>query len=171
MTWIPKVLTREQMQQRRMEGGRLLQQGRLSQAEIGRQLGVSRMAVSQWAQRMKAKGLRGLWSHKSPGRPSRLGRDQRRGLLRILKRGALAAGFRTDRWTLARIQEVIEREFGIRYQLNYVGELLHRWDWSVQQPVARAVERDDQLVKAWLRHDWPRIKKGAALARHHRVFR
>ncbi len=149
----------------------MLKQGRLSQAEIARQLGVSRTAVSQWARRLKASGARGLRRRTTPGRPPRLSRDQRRILLRILKRGALAAGFRTDRWTLARIQNVIEREFGIDYQVNYVGELLHRWDWSVQQPVGRAIERDDELVEAWLRQDWSRIKKGAALARHHRVFR
>lgn len=36
MTWKPTYLTREQMEKRRLEGGRLLKAGKLSQAEIAR---------------------------------------------------------------------------------------------------------------------------------------
>jgi transposase len=120
---------------------------------------------------MRSGGLRRLQRRKASGRPPRLTRQQRQSVVRILKRGALAAGFPTDRWTLARIQQGIEREFGVHYNLNYLSALLQNWGWSVQQPVARALERDDELVEAWLAHDWPRIKKGAALARDHRIFR
>lgn len=141
------------------------------QAEIARQLGVSRMTVLRWARWMRSGGLRRLQRRKASGRPPRLTRQQRQSVVRILKRGALAAGFPTDRWTLARIQQGIEREFGVHYNLNYLSALLQNWGWSVQQPVARALERDDELVEAWLAHDWPRIKKGAALARDHRIFR
>ncbi len=171
MTWIPKKLTREQMEERRRIGGQLLKAGRLPKTEIARQLGVSRMTVLRWAHRMSSGGLRQLHRRKASGRPPRLTRPQRQTVLRILKRGALAAGFPTDRWTLARIQKVIEREFGVHYHRNYLSELLQSWGWSVQQPVARARERDEELIQAWLEHDWPRIKKGAALARHHSVFR
>ena len=38
MTWRPKVLTRQQMEERRLEGARVLKAGRLSQAAIARQL-------------------------------------------------------------------------------------------------------------------------------------
>src|SRR5918998_933095 len=31
--------------------------------------------------------------------------------------------------------------------------------WSPQCPAAYAKERNDELVRAWLRHDWPRINK------------
>jgi len=45
-----------------MEGGRLISEGNLSQAEIARRLGVSRSAVSQWARQIKQprRGLKGL---------------------------------------------------------------------------------------------------------------
>ena len=51
--WQPSKLTPEQIEERRMEGGRLLREGNLSHAEIARRLGVSRSAVSQWAQQIK----------------------------------------------------------------------------------------------------------------------
>jgi predicted transcriptional regulator len=58
----PSKLTPEQIEERRTEGGRLLREGGLSQAEIARRLGVSRRAVSQWARQIKQRrcGLKSL---------------------------------------------------------------------------------------------------------------
>ncbi len=165
MEWKPSKLTREQMEERRLEGGRLLKHGKLSPAEIARQLGVSRAAVSAWAKRQKAGGLRRLKRRKASGRPAKLSRDQQRELVRLLKRGALAAGFLTDRWTESRVQRLIQDRFGIIYHPKYVNRLLHRLGWSPQLPLPRAVERDEDLIRAWLAQDWPRIKKGAAQRR------
>jgi biotin operon repressor len=47
--WRPAHLTPEQMEERRLAAARLLGQGRLSQADIARQLGVSRASVCRWA--------------------------------------------------------------------------------------------------------------------------
>ena len=68
--WQPSKLTPEQIEERRMEGGRLLREGNLSHAEIARRLGVSRSAVSQWAQPIKQwrRGLMGLKRIKPKGR-------------------------------------------------------------------------------------------------------
>jgi putative transposase len=170
MTWAPTHLTREQMETRRRAGAKLLRAGRLSQAEIARQLGVSRATVSDWAKRLAAGGLRALKRCKAPGRPTRLTVTQQRALIRQLKRGALAAGFPTDRWTLRRIGQVIERMFGVHYHVNSLHRLLDRLDWSLQQPLPRAAERDEELIRAWLAQDWPRIKKSAAVRRGHRVL-
>lgn len=149
----------------------MLKVGKLSQAEIARRLGVSRGSVSDWAKQMRTGGgLRALRRRKAPGRVAALTATQKRGLLRVLRRGALAAGFPTERWTQGRVQQVIEREFGVRYHVNYISRLLTKLGWSLQQPLPRAVERDEDLIRAWLAQDWPRIKKGAALRRKHRVL-
>jgi len=143
---------------------------RLSRAEIEGQLGVSRATVSDWAERLANGGLRALKRRKAPGRPARLTGAQQRALVRQLKRGALAAGFATDRWTLRRIGQVIEREFGVHYHVNSLHRLLDRLDWRWQQPLLRAAERDEELIRAWLAQDWPRIQKSAAHRRRHRVL-
>jgi transposase len=170
MGWEPQHLTREQMEERRRTGAKLLRTGRLSQSAIARQLGVSRATVSDWSKRLADGGLRALRRRKAPGRPARLTRADQPVLRRILRRGALAAGFPTDRWTLRRIGQVIQREFGVHYHPNYLNRLLARLGWSVQQPLPRASERDEALIRAWLAQDWPRIKKSAALRRGHRVL-
>ena len=48
------------MEERRLEGGRLLEAGKLSQAEIARQLGISRAKVSDWAEEVESDSIRGL---------------------------------------------------------------------------------------------------------------
>lgn len=158
------------MEERRLEGGQLIRKGKLSQAEIARQLGVSRTAVKNWAQELEAGGLRRLRGRKSSGRPSKLNPTQRRELKRLLKRGARAAGFETELWTMGRVQQVIQHEFGIVYHPKYLNRLLRKMNWSPQVPLPRAVERDEALIRAWLAQDWPRIKKGAAQRRKHRVL-
>jgi transposase len=168
MTWTPKKLTRAQMEERRREGARLIRQGKLSYSAIARQLSVSRMAVSLWAKHLDAGGLRALKSRAITGRPSRLSQQQSQALLHLLQRGAVAAGFSTEQWTLARIQQVIWREFQVKYHPCYLARWLRARNWSVQLPITQNVGRDEQLVRAWLSQDWPRIKKSAAsLRRHH----
>lgn len=162
MAWTPAHLTREQLEERRLEAARLLRAGKLAPAEIARQLGVSRAAVSQWAAELEAGGLWRLRRRRGGGRPSKLTPEQKRQLRQMLKRGAPAAGFPTERWTLARVQQVIEQDFGISYHRSHLSRLLDQLDWSLQQPLPRALERAEAVIRAWLEHDWPRIKKGAA---------
>jgi transposase len=159
------------MEERRLEAARLLRAQQLTQAEIARQLGVSRMTVSRWAAQLRDGGVRQLRRRRGGGRPAKLTAEQKRQLRRLLKRGARAAGFLTERWTLARVQQLIEREFGVSYHRNHLSWLLDQLDWSVQQPLPRAAERDEDVIRAWLAQDWPRIKKGAATWRRRGVLR
>jgi len=169
MTWRPTRLTREQMAERRAEGARLLVEGKLRQAEIARQLGVSEAAVSKWKKQLDERGPEALQARKSTGRPPRLSGQQKQQLVGKLEGGALAAGFSSEQWTQARVLQVIAREFGVHYHPNYISRLLHELGWSVQKPESRARERDEELVRAWLSRDWPRIKKVAAARRRDRL--
>lgn len=170
MTWRPSYLTREQMEERRKEGGRLLRAGKLTKAGIARQLGVSRATVGAWAKVIEADGVRGLRRRRSSGRESKLTAEQKKRLKRLLDRGALASGYLTDRWTLVRVCELIKKEFGISYHPNSIKRVLDKLGYSVQKPLPRAAEQDEKLVKAWLAKDWPRIKKESAARRNHRVL-
>jgi transposase len=161
MIWRPRQFTRSQLEERRLEAGRLVQAGHLSQAAIARQLGVSRTAVHRWALQLRLSqgDLSRLNRRRVPGRPPRLTPEPWQLLLQVLRRGALQAGFDTDRWTLGRIRAVILVEFGVAYHAHYLSHRLKTLGWSPQHPAVYARERDDALVHAWLTHDWPRIKK------------
>ena len=130
MTWKPSYLTREQLEERRKEGGRLLKAGKVSQAEIARQLGVSRTTVSNWAKVIEAKGLRGLRRRISSGRESKLTAEHKKRLKRLLDRGTMASGYPTDRWTLVRVCELIKKEFDISYHPNSLKRVLDKLGYT-----------------------------------------
>jgi putative transposase len=121
---------------------------------------VSATTVGRWAAVLAREGVAGLARRPHTGRPPRLSERQWVRLLRQLAKGAIAAGFDTERWTLRRIALVIERMFGVRYHFRSLGPVLRRHGWSPQVPAARAAERDEALIRAWLTRDWPAVKKG-----------
>ena len=157
------------MAERRNEGIELLKAGKKTQVEIARYLGVSESAVSQWKKKLVEGGPKALAARTANGRPAKMDAKAKQALVKKLEAGAIAAGFPTEQWTQARVKQVIEREFGVVYHRNYIGRLLHGLGWSVQKPDPRAIERDEELIRAWLSKDWPRIKKSAAVRRSDRV--
>lgn len=157
------------MAERRAEGVRMLEAGEMSQAQIACELGVSEAAVSKWNKVLRQKGSHALELRKATGRPPKLGLEARKQLDVKLKQGALTAGFPTEQWTQARVKKVIEQEFSVVYHRNYISRLLDKMGWSVQKPDPRAIERDEELILAWLKQDWPRIKKGTATRRRDRL--
>src|ERR1035437_4571960 len=80
-------------------------------------------------------------------------------LVRLLAKGAMAQGYRTELWTTQRIAALIENRMGVQFHRNHVGKLLHRIGWSHQKPESRAVERDEAAIVEWKRAVWPCVKK------------
>lgn len=158
--WSPPQLTPAQLEQRRLAAARLLNAGTRSPAEIARELGVSRQSVSRWQHALARSGRRGLKRRPHPGRPPTLTPAQWERLTRMLARGATAAGFDTERWTLRRIAAVATARFGVHCHFRSFSRILRAHGWSAQRPITRALERNEALIDAWLKRDWPRIKKG-----------
>lgn len=146
------------LEARRRAGVILLQKG-YTQADVARELGVSRQAVHEWWLAYQNGGLRALWHRKAPGRPRTLTTEQRRGLLKLLKKGALRFGFPTDLWTLKRVAQMIRREFGVAFHLSHVHRILVAEEWSCQVPKLQARERNKRKIRHWLRTTWREAKK------------
>ena len=157
------------MAERRAEGIRLLEAREKTQAEVARHLGVTEASVSKWKRRLFEEGSQALQARKATGRPAKLDDVAKAELVEKLEEGAIAAGFFTEQWTQARVKKLIKREFGVVYHQNYISRLLDDLGWSVQKTDPRAMERDEELIRAWLNRDWPRIKKSAAARRRDRV--
>lgn len=125
-----RKLTPKQIELRRIKGGILLKVGRLSQGEIARRLGVTASAVMQWAHTLRTQGLMGLQRKALPGRQPRLTMENWQHVLTLLRRGALAAGWNTNRWTPHRIHALIQRTFGVQYNLKYLSGRINRLGFS-----------------------------------------
>ena len=163
--WLPRRLTAAQLEERRLAAAArfpAIRAGRRSQADVAREFGVSPAAVSQWYHAWQAAGRRALAARPKPGRPPQLTGRQWQRLRTLLLRGAVAAGFETERWTLRRIAAVVRREFGVRYHPRALSPALKAHEFTVQRPATQAKERDEGLVHAWLTHDWEQVKKELA---------
>lgn len=128
--------------------------------EVARRLRVSRTAVYGWRQRWKAGGEPALASKGASGSRCRLDDSRLRRLADVLDEDPAAHGFGEDqRWTLARVSDLIARMFHTRYTLRGTANVLHRLGFSVQAPKHRAVERDEQAIASWRREAWPAGKR------------
>jgi len=138
----------------------LLKRG-LSMQEVSRRVGCSVASVCRWKQAMAQGGAKALAAKPVPGRPAKLSEDQWQHLLDLLLKGAMAYGFPNELWTLGRIAEVIQREYGVFYHPNHVWRLLRQHCWSCQVPEWRAIQRDEEAIAHWKRYHWPHILTGA----------
>jgi transposase len=117
-------ISREEMEYRRLLAARELANG-ASQSKVARKFGVSRTTTSRWNRALSDKGVEALRKRRATGRPSRLTSEQKSEIVTIHSGGAMACGFPDDRWTTARLAEAIEKRFGIRYDQDHVGRLMH----------------------------------------------
>jgi putative transposase len=128
-------------------------------AEVARRFRVSRMSANRWHRAFDAGGVEALASTGPGGAKCKLTEVQLTALEAELAAGPAAHGWDEDqRWTLARIAELIVEKFAVTYTLAGVDYLLHRIGSSVQVPARRAAERDQAKVAAWVEEDWPVIK-------------
>lgn len=144
---------------RRRKGMRMLKRG-VAQAEVARACAVTRQTASTWA-RMLSEDAQ-AWRRKPLGRPAALEAQDLKRLSKLLLDGAIANGFPTEVWTLARVAKLIERQFGVTYGVANVWHVLRALGFSSQRPAGRAIQRDEQAIKAWRSKRWPALKKSVS---------
>ncbi len=148
----------ELIEARRRQALRLLDEG-YSLNEVGRLVGSAASSVMRWRGARQRGGEAALKVRRSPGRPPMLTAAQRRRVTKLLLRGAIAHGFSTELWTIARVALVIQEHCRVRFHRSHVARLLHELGFSCQKPERRALERDEARIEDWKRRQWPRVKK------------
>src|SRR5215218_4312186 len=155
--WRPTRWTPAQLEERRLAAAALLRQGRLTQAAIARRLSVSRAGVGRWSAVMRRKGRHGPRARPKAGRPPRLDARAWARLGRLPARGAVAAGFETERWTPRRRAAPVLREFGVRHHPRHLERPPKAHGLTARRPATRAKECDG------------RTRQGARRAHHRRL--
>ncbi|TLY79706.1 MAG: transposase [Gammaproteobacteria bacterium] len=126
------LTTLKELERRRRLAAELLRQG-VRPAEVARWVKSSRQSVMRWSRLLEQDGLRGLRRAERVGRPPVLTDPQLKRLAKLLKAGAVAAGYATETWKLPRIAVLIQREFGVRLATSSVWRTLQQMGWSVQR--------------------------------------
>jgi transposase len=138
--------------------------GGMTQTAAASTFGVSVRAVSKWMRLSREGGLRALKPGKRGRRPGG-GRLNARQAARIR---TLIVGKMPDQlkmpfylWTRESVASLIEREYGVTVSPTTAGRYLKAWGMSVQKPVRRAYERNDEAIARWLSEDYPKLVKQA----------
>lgn len=137
-----------------------LQEG-MSQTRAAQIFGVSRWSVVQWAKVHRGLGVQALVAKRRGRRAGEAGKLSTKQCERMR---ALVVGKMPEQlklpfylWTRAAVRELIKRQCAVSLSLSAVGGYLRRWGLSVQRPVRRAYERNDEAVALWLAEVYPQI--------------
>jgi transposase len=136
----------------------LYQQGK-TQKFIVQALGVSQPSVSRWIKAFKERGEASLARPQVGGSIRRLTPEQIEQLVKMLDEGAAHHGFEGNVWTRARVKELIERKFGVTYQVRTLSDLLRDLGYTLQKPDRRSYRQDPEKVREWRAQTLPELKK------------
>jgi transposase len=128
---------------------------------VAEMLHLGEQTVRDYRNRFLLNRMASLPYKRSPGRPSKLTKTQRRELAELIKAGPQAAGYTSGCWNTPMMQDLIQTRFGVSYHPHYLATLLHNLGFSYQK--ARFIS--DHLNEAkrleWRQTQWPRMLRQA----------
>lgn len=150
-----------ELERRRQLAIEWLQEGH-SAEEVAEFLGIHIRTVQKWKARHDKQGDAGLISKPALGRMPKLTDRQTETVLSWFTTSPREFGYSSDLWTSRRVRELIQKEFGVRFNSNYLCHWLSARRITPQKPRRQAKQRDEERIQNWLRDDWPAIvKKGS----------
>lgn len=151
-----------------LEALRVRAVGRVQQGErpeiVGKALGLNRTTIYVWLASYRRGGWRALKAKPLAGRPPKLDGKKLKWIYdAVTQKNPMQFKFAFALWTRAMIAALIKKKYGITLAANSVGRLLAQLGITAQKPLHRAMERDEALVQKWLKTEYPKIKKSAAI--------
>jgi transposase len=128
---------------------------------VATRLGLARSTIYAWLRTFLVEGIASLRPHAAPGRPPKLTSTQKQRLCALVTAGPESAGYPTGCWTSALLQDLIHREFGVRYHVHYLAELLRNLGFSYQKARFVSAHLNATQREQWLTETWPAILAAA----------
>jgi len=126
-----------------------------NRTQIAKFLGVSRGSVNRWVASYLSKGLEGLISKPSPGRPNALSAQQKQLVSKYVKENAVKSS--GGRLIADDIRLFIKDSFNIEYTLRNIYHLLHAsdfsWITSRSKHPKQSQDAQDSFKKIQIRND------------------
>jgi len=145
----------------RIRAVRSIQEGE-SPEVVARALRIRVRTIYGWLARYRRGGWDGLKAKPLKGRPPKLSGKKLQWVYdTVTQKNPLQLRFEFALWTREMVAELIKNKYGIRLAANSVGRLLAQLGITVQRPLHQALERNEALVKKWLKQEYPQIKKMA----------
>ena len=157
---LDELIAREKVavQRDRLRAVRLALDG-VEALQIAATLSRSRRFVQEWAYAYRDGGVEAIEPGKSSGRPTRLPREKEQAFRARMLGGATEADGGVCSLRGVDAVRILEAEFGVRYTLDGVYDLLHRLRLSCLAPRPRHRKNDPRVMRQWL-EDAPLLSKG-----------
>ena len=157
---LDELIAREKVavQRDRLRAVRLALDG-VEALQIAATLSRSRRFVQEWAYAYRDGGVEAIEPGKSSGRPTKLPREREQAFRARMLGGATGADGGVCSLRGVDALKILEAEFGARYTLDGVYDLLHRLKLSCLVPRPRHRKNDPQVMRQWL-EDAPLLSNG-----------
>jgi len=154
-----RKLSHSQLEIIRIEVVRAVQGGSRP-SDVARKKGLAVRRVFEWLARYRAGGWDSLRAKPVPGRPKRLSGTQVGWIYRtVTSKNPMQLKFTFALWTRPMIRDLIRRKYGVRLSLASVGRLLAQLGLTCQKPLSKAFEQNPSLVEAWIKNEYPHIRR------------
>lgn len=156
-----RQLDHKTLEELRFRAVRSVQSGE-SPETVAKAIGINRTTIYDWLASYRAGGWDALKAKPTPGPKPKLNGKQIKWIFDTLtSKSPQQMKFEFALWTREMIQKMIKDKFGIKLGLKSVGKLLAQLGFSCQRPLYKAIQKDESLVKEWLKKTFPLIKKRA----------
>ena len=129
--------------------------------DIAKFFGIHIGSVSRWLTMYRRGGKKALKSRKAPGPKTKLTTEEKKLIIKLIKKPATEYGFETPLWTCKKIKQLIKDKTGKTIHYSNVWRWLVRWNMSPQKPERRAHEFDQKKWNKWMKEVWPEILEKA----------
>jgi len=129
----------------------------LPTVKIGNLLHVSAESVRLWLGAFLLQGINSIEIKKSPGRPPKLTKTQKKELAEIIDKGPSEAGFLSNCWRSPMIQNLIYEKYRVFYSVHYISQLLKNMGFSYQKARFVSDHLDEHAREKWHSQTWPEI--------------
>jgi transposase len=129
---------------------------------VARAIGINRTTIYDWLAKYRNGGWSALKSRPTPGAKPKIDSKKMKWIFKVVsEKNPQQLKFEFALWTREMVQELIKKKFNIKLGLKAVGRLLAQLGLTCQKPLYRAIQKEESLVKKWLKKTYPNIKARA----------
>jgi transposase len=111
--------------------------------------GMDRQTLRDWVHRFNEAGVAGLINARAPGRPPKLGPEQKAWLKGIVEKGPDLARDGVVRWRCVDLKRVVKERFGVDCGEDTIGRVLKELGFSHIGPRPQHPARDEDALAAF----------------------